>query len=223
MNILMPMAGEGSRTKSRSELPKPLIPILGLPMFYWAISSANIEANRIFVIQQDHVGVMEAAAAMYPDSRVITQKGKVSGAVVSCLLAEDAIDESPLLIMDCDMRIKLNFNALVKDNPEIGVATFVNQSPNYSYVSDNGYIVEKKVVSNNAVAGSFYWRNGRDFVRYAKLAVEKGRSLNNEFYLSSAINEAVLGGLTLSSYPADSVYDLSTESGTGEFIDDFYS
>ena len=223
MNILMPMAGEGSRTKGRSNLPKPLIPILGLPMFHWAVSSANIKAHKIFVIRGEHREMVPAIEALYPQSSIVLQDGPLNGAVLSCLLASDLIVNEPLLIMDCDMSVSLDYRRLVQDNPDIGVLTFTSKSPNYSYVSDNGIVIEKEVVSSNAVAGSFYWRNGSDFVKYAKEAVNKNKTLNNEFYVSSAINEAVLDGLAVTTYASNSAYDLSTDTGTQGFIDDFYN
>ena len=223
MNILMPMAGEGSRTKGRSTLPKPFIPILGLPMFHWAVSSANIKAHKIFVIRGEHRDLVPSIEALYPRSSVVIQDGPLNGAVLSCLLASDLIVNEPLLIMDCDMSVSLDYMDLVKDNPDIGVLTFTSQSPSYSYVSDNGLVIEKKVVSSNAVAGSFYWKNGSDFVKYAKKAVSKGKTLNNEFYMSSAINEAVLDGLAVTTYTSNNAYDLSTDTGTKGFIDDFYN
>jgi bifunctional N-acetylglucosamine-1-phosphate-uridyltransferase/glucosamine-1-phosphate-acetyltransferase GlmU-like protein len=223
MNILMPMAGEGSRTKGRSTLPKPFIPILGLPMFHWAVSSANIKAHKIFVIRGEHRDLVPSIEALYPGSSLVIQDGPLNGAVLSCLLASDLIVNEPLLIMDCDMSVSLDYRDLVKDNPDIGVSTFTSQSPSYSYVSDNGLVIEKKVVSSNAVAGSFYWKNGSDFVKYAKKTVSKGKTLNNEFYMSSAINEAVLDGLAVTTYTSNNAYDLSTDTGTKGFIDDFYN
>jgi bifunctional N-acetylglucosamine-1-phosphate-uridyltransferase/glucosamine-1-phosphate-acetyltransferase GlmU-like protein len=223
MNILMPMAGEGSRTKGRSALPKPFIPILGFPMFHWAVSSANIEAHKIFVIRGEHREMTPSIETLYPRSSIVLQDGPLNGAVLSCLLASDLIVNEPLLIMDCDMRVSLDYRSLVKDNPDIGVLTFTSQSPNYSYVSDNGLVIEKEVVSSNAVAGSFYWRDGSDFIKYAKEAVSKGKTLNNEFYMSSAINEAVLDGLAVTAYNSNNAYDLSTDTGTKRFIDDFYN
>ena len=49
LNILVPMAGEGSRFKEAGYFfPKPIIEVLNKPMIQWVIESLNIEANYIF-------------------------------------------------------------------------------------------------------------------------------------------------------------------------------
>ena len=49
LNILIPMAGEGSRFKDAGFFfPKPIIEVLNKPMIQWVIESLNIEANYIF-------------------------------------------------------------------------------------------------------------------------------------------------------------------------------
>ena len=55
LNILVPMAGEGSRFKEAGYFfPKPIIEVLNKPMIQWVIESLNIEANYIFIIQKKH-------------------------------------------------------------------------------------------------------------------------------------------------------------------------
>jgi NDP-sugar pyrophosphorylase family protein len=45
INIVIPMAGEGSRfSQAGYDLPKPLIPVIGKPMIQWVIE--NIKPHR---------------------------------------------------------------------------------------------------------------------------------------------------------------------------------
>lgn len=221
MNILMPMAGEGSRLKNLYSLPKPLVPIAEMPMFYWAIQSAGKADNYIFVVQKKHVlefKIDEVIKSFYPNSAVVVQDGKVNGPVITTLLAKDYIDDSPLLIMDCDMSVNFNYHRIYEETPDIGVVTFSSSSDQYSYLKDDGHVVEKQVVSDSAIAGSFYWSNGSKYIEYAQKAVEDGFMVNGEVYVSSVINKAVDDGLKVTEYKSFEVYDLSTANGSRGFI-----
>jgi hypothetical protein len=54
LNVLIPMAGQGSRfAKAGYTFPKPLIEIENKPMIQWVINSIDINANYIFLIQNE--------------------------------------------------------------------------------------------------------------------------------------------------------------------------
>ena len=54
LNILIPMAGAGSRFKEAGYIfPKPLIEIDNKPMIQWVIESLNLEGNFIFIVQKN--------------------------------------------------------------------------------------------------------------------------------------------------------------------------
>ena len=55
MNILIPMAGAGSRfAEAGYTFPKPLIEIDGKPMIQLVVENLNIQANYIFIVQKEH-------------------------------------------------------------------------------------------------------------------------------------------------------------------------
>lgn len=225
MNILMPMAGEGSRLKNLYSLPKPLVPISGMPMFHWALKSAGKADKYVFVVQKKHVEefkINTVIESLYPNSTIVVQEGKVNGPVPTTLLAKDYIDGSPLLIMDCDMVANYDYQNIYTENPEIGVVTFDSSSDQYSYISPEGKVIEKQVVSNSAIAGSFYWSDGLDYVNNAERAVESGATVNGEVYVSAVINEAVTSGLKVTEYKSFEAYDLSTQDGARGFSSAFY-
>lgn len=223
MNILMPMAGDGSRTKELYAGPKPVIPINELPMFYHAVSSAKqLTAHLIFVVREDHQ-ISKAVSDLFPLSSIVTQIGKLNGAVLSCLLAEDQISSAPLLIMDCDMAVDFNYWDLFKVVADVGVVTFPSNSSAYSYVvSDLSKnilkIAEKEVISDRAVAGSFFWKSGAEFVRLAKQVISQNDG--SEVYVSSVVKQAILEGLIVRQYDSKMAYDLSTKPGQESYIND---
>ena len=55
MNILIPMAGRGSRFESQGyTFPKPLIEVKGKPMIQVVVDNLNIKAKYTFIVQKDH-------------------------------------------------------------------------------------------------------------------------------------------------------------------------
>ena len=53
MNVLIPMAGAGSRFEKAGYIdPKPLIKINGKPMIQLVVENLNIDANFIYVVQK---------------------------------------------------------------------------------------------------------------------------------------------------------------------------
>ena len=55
MNILIPMAGAGSRFEQAGyTFPKPLIEIHGKPMIQKVVENLNLEGRFIFLVQKEH-------------------------------------------------------------------------------------------------------------------------------------------------------------------------
>ena len=54
VNILIPLAGKGSRFKDKFDKPKPLILFENKPMIQHVIESIKIEGTYIFIIQKSH-------------------------------------------------------------------------------------------------------------------------------------------------------------------------
>ena len=55
MNVLIPMAGRGSRFATQGyTFPKPLIDVKGKPMIQVVTENLNIKANYTFIVQKEH-------------------------------------------------------------------------------------------------------------------------------------------------------------------------
>ena len=55
MNVLIPMAGAGSRFQQAGyTFPKPLIEVNGKPMIQVVVENINIDAKHIFLVQKSH-------------------------------------------------------------------------------------------------------------------------------------------------------------------------
>ena len=64
-------------------------------------------------------------------------------------------------------------------------------------------VAEKKVISNNATAGIYYYRKGKDFVKAAYSMIQKDIRINNEFYICPIFNEMIINDKLIKIYPID--------------------
>jgi hypothetical protein len=86
--------------------------------------------------------------------------------------------------------------AFTADEIDGGIVTFEASHPKWSYakIGGNGFVsevAEKKVISNEATVGIYYWKNGSDYVKYAEDMISKDIRVNNEFYVCPVFNQAI--------------------------------
>mgnify|MGYP003331348229 CR=1 FL=1 len=228
MNVVVPMAGEGLRLKEGYKMPKPFININGEPMFNWALKSIDKDNNFIFIVRKDHSMAVKIIKDYYPNAEIIIQEGKLDGAVKTIELAEKYIDnDMPLMIVDCDISVNINMydfitNALMSYDGAI--VTFTSTDTKYSYAKTQGKkvyeVAEKKAISNDAIAGVFFWSKGSDYVKYSKALIEKDIRVNDEFYVSTVFNEAIKDNKEITFANADSFFHLGTTKELEDFIEE---
>ena len=224
LNLLVPMAGAGSRFAQQGyTFPKPLIEVNGKPMIQVVVENLNIEAHYIFIVQQEHYdkyNLKYLLNLIAPGCDIVQINGITEGAACSTLLAKDYINtDSPLLIANSDQYVDWNSNecmyAFSADEIDAGILTFESHHPKWSYakVGDNGFVsevAEKKVISDNATVGIYYWKYGSDYVKYAEQMIEKDIRVNNEFYVCPVFNEAIADGKKISSFDIEKMCGLGT-------------
>jgi HAD superfamily hydrolase (TIGR01509 family) len=205
LNVLVPMAGAGSRFAQQGyTFPKPLIEVNGKPMIQLVVENLNIEAHYIFVVQEDHYikyNLKYLLNLIAPGCDIVQINGITEGAACSTLLAKDYINnDSPLVMANSDQYIEWNSNecmyAFTADEIDGGIVTFEASHPKWSYakVGSDGFVsevAEKKVISNEATVGVYYWKHGSDYVKYAEEMIEKNIRVNNEFYVCPVFNQAI--------------------------------
>lgn len=224
LNVLIPMAGAGSRfAKAGYQLPKPLIDVNGKPMIQHVIDNLNVDAHFIFVVQQEHYEKYNLGSylkLMAPNCDIVRTDGVTEGAACTTLLAKEYINNSNhLLIANSDQFVEWNscdfFYSMLCDNADGGILTFEANDPKWSYVKlgVDGYayeVAEKKVISNEATVGVYYWKHGTDYVRLAEQMIAKDIRVNNEFYVCPVYNEAFQENMRIKIFRADKMWGLGT-------------
>ena len=229
MNILIPMAGAGSRFEQAGyTFPKPLIEIHGKPMIQKVVENLNIDGRYIFLVQKEHY---EKYALKYllpliaPGCEIIQVDGVTEGAACTTLLAKKLIDnDAPLITANSDQFIEF----LDEDWPDFlygdgGMLTFTATHPKWSFakVDEMGYVTkvaEKQPISDIATVGVYYWGKGSDYVKYAEQMIEKDIRVNNEFYVCPVFNEAIQDGKKIKTIPIKKMWGLGTPEDLRYFL-----
>ena len=208
MNVLIPMAGRGSRFATQGyTFPKPLIDVKGKPMIQVVTENLNIKANYTFIAQKEHYekySLQHLLNLIAPNCNIVQVDGITEGAACTTLLAKEFIDnDEPLLMANSDQFVEWDSNetlyAFSNGNCDGGIITFPATHPKWSYakLGEDGYVsevAEKKPISEHATVGIYWWAKGSDYVKYAEQMIEKDIRVNNEYYVCPVFNEAIGDG-----------------------------
>lgn len=235
LNVLIPMAGAGSRfTAAGYTFPKPLIEVRNKPMIQVVKDNLNIDANFIFVVQREHYekfNLKYLLNLIAPRCEIVLVDGVSEGAACTTLLAKKHIDnDQPLLIVNSDQFIEWNSNEVMyafnADDIDGGILIFKNTHPKWSYakLNSDGFVeevAEKKVISENATVGMYFWKHGSDYVKYTNQMIDKNIRVNNEFYVCPVYNEAIADNKKIRVKQIDQMWSLGTPEDLKYFLDNY--
>lgn len=235
MNILIPMAGEGSRfAKEGYTFPKPLIDVRGKPMIQVVVENLDFDANYIFLVRKEHLqkyAGLETTLARITNGRfkIVEVDGLTEGAACTALLAKEHINnDDDLLIANSDQVIeysKENFETLkTMTSVDSMVYTFHAVHPKWSFVKTNsrGFVTEvaeKNPISDIATCGIYWYRKGSDFVTCAEEMIAKNIRVNNEFYIAPVYNELIGRGKTLIPFFVHKMHGIGTPEDLNYFLE----
>lgn len=219
IHLIMPMGGNGSRFSEKGfELPKPLLEIKGKPFFYWATQSI-VKFTRVksitFVVLQEHIDKFQIDKEIkkyYPNAYIRVLENVLNGAVLTCLEGvKDIIDDVPILFNDCDhiFICQSFYNFLTQGNYsqiDGALLTFESNDPKFSFLEldESGHVirtVEKKVVSNQAICGAYYFRNRKVFEDATQVYLEE--CTYKEFFVSGVYNVMAQNNANICNFTVD--------------------
>lgn len=235
MNVLIPMAGAGSRFANAGyTFPKPLIEVNGKPMIQVVVENLNIEANYTFIVQKEHYekySLQYLLNLIAPNCNIVQVDGLTEGAACTTLLAKEFIDnDAPLVMANSDQFVEWNSNeclyAFNADGIDGGIITFKATHPKWSYakIGEDGFVsevAEKKPISDNATVGIYYWNKGSDYVKYAEQMIEKNIRVNNEFYVCPVFNEAIADGKKIRVKEIEKMWGIGTPEDLNYFLEHY--
>lgn len=220
------MAGRGKRfVDAGHEVPKPLINVLGKPMIQAVVENLQIDGDYIFIIQRqydDDYNVADLLTQIVPNCTIIQIDGITEGPACTALLAENYINDDPLIIVNCDQIIEdfniehlLKFTKVNKADGVLGAFISTSNKNSYLKLDQDGQVTEIKekiVISNIATNGLHFWKCGKDFVWSAKEMIKANEKYNNEFYIAPTYNYLIKQNKAILPY----FYNLHFPIGTPE-------
>ena len=235
MNVLIPMAGAGSRFDTAGyTFPKPLIDVAGKPMIQRVVENLNIDARHIFIVQEEHYqkyALDHMLKLISPNCEIVKVNTLTEGAACTTLLAKEFINnDEPLLIANSDQYVEWDSNEFMysstADDIDGSILTFVSTHPKWSYAKLDEYgsvieVAEKKPISRNATVGIYYWKKGSDYVSCAEQMIEKDIKVNNEFYVCPVYNEAIQDSKEIRTFNINKMWGLGTPEDLKYYLENY--
>jgi UDP-N-acetylglucosamine diphosphorylase / glucose-1-phosphate thymidylyltransferase / UDP-N-acetylgalactosamine diphosphorylase / glucosamine-1-phosphate N-acetyltransferase / galactosamine-1-phosphate N-acetyltransferase len=238
MNIVMPMAGRGSRfAEIGIEVPKPLIDVQGRPMYAWATESLPLDlANKlIFICLQNHLrnrALADDIRSRYArwNPEIIPLDEVTDGQACTVLKAAAWIEnDEPLLIYNADTFCRTTLSKrLPSVSPQVAglIGVFRASGDKWSFARADAQgrvleVAEKRRISDWASTGLYYFRRGRDFVDHARQMIADNERSGNEFYVAPVYNRLIATGAEILIDPAEEVWVLGTPEDLQHFHDHY--
>lgn len=211
MKVVMPMAGLGSRFKVDGyDIPKPLIKVNEKTLVEHSVESLNIDGDYIFITrkfddEKHNEELSKILKKLKPNSVEIRIDQPTKGAVETVMFARTLINNNDeLIITNCDQILEWDSYAFIQESRKTDVdgsvlLFFSSDSKNsFALIGDNGLvlkIVEKEVISNDALVGVHYWKRGCDFVRTGDMLISDFEKMGKkECYVSESYSYLIKEG-----------------------------
>lgn len=235
INIVVPMAGRGSRFQQAGyAFPKPIIDINGETMIEVVIRNLKPKTDHkfIFICQKEHYEKYDLYNILKnaTDNKfeVVQINGITEGAACTVLCATKYINnDDELIIANSDQFVEFdidNFIASAKNKDGL-IIVFRASHPKWSYAKtdSSGKVIEtaeKKIISDKATVGIYYFKKGKDFVESAQSMIHKNIRHNNEFYVCPVYNEIILNKKEVFTYDIDAekMHGLGTPEDLQSFL-----
>jgi dTDP-glucose pyrophosphorylase len=204
VNIVIPMAGAGSRFYNEGySLPKPFIDIQGKMMIEHVLNGLSCpRATYTLIVQEAFLlrnkDCLDKLMCGY-DIQIQTVERLTQGATCTALAVYKLINnKTPVIFADADNIFKHGIvSEFLSDSVERqldgSLLTFESNQECFSFVELDSVglairTAEKKVISNHAIAGVYYFKHGECFVDQAIQNMIYNDRVGGEYYMSHIYN-----------------------------------
>jgi len=208
INIVIPMAGQGSRfAKAGYEKPKPFIDVDGKPMIVRVLENLSYpDARYILIARKEHMEQEEELVKQIEKefNAVFIPIDKLTeGTACTVLYARKYINnDEPLLIANSDQIVDMKIADFIDDCSDKkldgSILTFIDEfkDPKWSFakIDKNNLVTEVKekvVISKYATVGIYLFSKGKDFVNATIDMIIENERVNGEFYTCPTYNYAI--------------------------------
>lgn len=219
MNIVIPMAGLGSRfAKAGFDKPKPFMDVLGKPMVVRVLENLKYkDARYILIARKEHLTKEKKLVDEIKNNfnvEFIPIDKLTEGTACTVLYARKYINnDMPLMIANSDQIVDINIADFINDSFKRGldgsILTFIDKekNPKWSFAKLNNDLVvevkEKEAITEFATVGIYFFNKGKIFVESAIDMIIENDRVNNEFYTCPVYNYAIKSGAKIGIYNID--------------------
>ena len=218
-SLLLPMVGLGSRfSENGYKLPKPLIEVSRKPMALQALMDLPHTERQKFILRSDMEGLEKlknTLAANSKSAEFSILDHMTNGQATTCVEGSHGLPEDePVTIAACDNGMIYNsdlFESLMHSkNIDVivwgarGYPGAIRNPEMYGWIEANelGIIksvsVKKPLLNPSkdlVIAGAFTFKKMSNFLKSVEMMKDRGGLVNGEYYVDSAINDAISMGL----------------------------
>ncbi|MDZ4715798.1 MAG: NTP transferase domain-containing protein [Cytophagales bacterium] len=224
MIVVVPMAGRGSRYENSGfDLPKPLIHVADRPMILWALHGLKeFQVSQfVFVLLREHeerFGVMKLIRNHVKENVSFELLDSVTDGQLSTVLkAGEIIDvEEDVLVVASDTLVVGDIYADACASSWDGLISVANLSGDrWSFAKSNSMgeveeVAEKVRISDQASTGQYYFRHGKDLVRFGSELILEGERTKGEYYVIPVYQKMIDAGLHIGISNTREMWDLGT-------------
>jgi NDP-sugar pyrophosphorylase family protein len=214
MQLVVPMAGLGRRFSDAGfQLPKPLIPVNGVPMVVRAVWELPSADRQIFVVHAEHIKqfqIDEVLRQFFPACHVVVTPVVTDGQACTVQLAHRELDpDDSVLVAACDnshlydhdkferLTASEQFDCLIWTYRRDNRVLFRPEAHGWVRTHEKSLEVEsvscKQPLSStprddHAVSGCFWFRNSNQMLDAIDDQISAGERVGREFYLDVTPN-----------------------------------
>jgi len=229
MNLIIPMAGQGKRLRPHTlTTPKPLIEIAGKPIVHWlahdivSLCSDKVE-NIGFVIgrsfgKEVEDNLIKVAGALGAKGHIFYQDEPM-GTAHAIFCAQDLLKDK-VIVAFADTLFKAEFQIKADQDSVIWVKQVEDPSAfGVVKLNDQNHIVDfvekpKEFVSDLAIIGIYYFKNGIDLYNEIKELIDNNIKDSGEFQLTRVLKTLQEKGTTFVPGQVDQWLDCGNKEAT---------
>lgn len=239
--VVIPMAGLGKRFSDEGyELTKPLIRVSGRPMVIQATNDLPSTPVNRFVLRQDIPDLDEIVAKLrssFVGTELVILDELTEGQAVTAMEGVKGLNpDEPVTIGACDNGLLFNsdaYRSLLTDSSVDVIVWTVRGHPEaknkpemFGWVLENEeHQVESVIVkacppdpqSNAMIVGTFTFTKAADYIDCTESLLARNGRVNNEFYIDSLLEDALLLGLKVVTFDVDSYVGWGTPNDLKTF------
>jgi NDP-sugar pyrophosphorylase family protein len=241
LQIVVPAAGEGRRyAEAGYDVPKPLVPVAGVPMVVRAVRDLPAAERVVFVVRAEHVRdyqIDQALERHFPGCRIVTVEGVTEGQACTVRLAADALEPDwPVIVAACDNTHVYDRGKLARLMADPGVEcliwTYRHDTRVLAAPEQNGWVrveddrvvevsckrpISAAPLEDHVVSGFFSFRTARRMIEAIDAMVAADVRVGGEFYMDTVPNLLVAEGLDVRVFAVSKYIGW----GTPRDLDDF--